>query len=631
MITGVGAKASLPQVMLTGPLYPLAVSFFSLSAGYGIFRMYQAYRHAVGINKKHLAYLFYSSFIGCLGGSTNFLRVFDTDLLAIMSIATYALPLYMIGMTYAVLKYRWLDITVIIEGGLVHVTLFIGTSVIAYPILLWGEHRYFGHIDHLFSLAVALMITIALLIGYQVKSFTQTTLGRWFFPERVRQFQMLTDFSSRLVTILELDTLTSSILKTLTQLLHADHATLYLYEAQTGGYVATQRYGVGSVAQSEPLPASHALPQALLLSPSVIVRDQLQEDHDHPLFSMTPLLATLQAAVCLPLLHQRRLLGFCLIGPHLGLPLATAEARQLLLSLANHAAIAIDNARLIEDLKQSHLVIRRTDQLRSLETMAGGFAHEIRNPLVSIKTFIQLLLRHNHIPSSLAALGQAVEEDLQRIERLVKEILDYARHKRPQCAPENLNDIVQSSLHFLHANAVMKHIQIEPQLATDLPPAWLDRQQIKQVLFNVCLNAFEAMDSTGGTLTFITTAVQREGKPWVQLTITDTGCGIAPDQLGHIFDPFFTTKHTSSTREGTGLGLAITAQIIREHGGSIEVTSTPGAGTSFVFHLPIHPANALNASTTESAESLCSTDPTIPARSAPVRAASLAGGEARSS
>ena len=118
----------------------------------------------------------------------------------------------------------------------------------------------------------------------------------------------------------------------------------------------------------------------------------------------------------------------------------------------------------------------------------------------------------------------------------------------------------------------------------------LDRQQIRQVLLNLLLNAIEAMGPAGGRLIVKTHRLTKSGgDSWVQVEVTDTGCGIAPGDLDHIFDPFYTTKHASDEREGTGLGLTIVHQIVQEHGGHITVDSAINRGTTFLVNLPINP------------------------------------------
>jgi signal transduction histidine kinase len=246
---------------------------------------------------------------------------------------------------------------------------------------------------------------------------------------------------------------------------------------------------------------------------------------------------------------------------------------------------------LYEDLHHSHTLMKRTDRLKSLETIAGGFAHEIRNPLTSIKTFIQLAPERKDDPQFIQEFSKVVLDDVYRIERLIQEILDYARYMEPKLTEEDFNDIVASCLYFIDVKADSHGIKIEKELASDLPRVMLDRQQIKQVLLNLLLNAMDSMAGAGGRLRVQTRKlVKPGGDVWAHVEIADTGEGIQDTNLEHIFDPFFTTKHESGEHEGTGLGLTIVHQIIQEHHGEIRVMSSVGVGTTFFVSLPALPA-----------------------------------------
>ena len=226
--------------------------------------------------------------------------------------------------------------------------------------------------------------------------------------------------------------------------------------------------------------------------------------------------------------------------------------------------------------------------------MAGASAWdapEIRNPLTSIKTFIQLAPERKDDVEFIRDFSKVVLDDVHRIERLIQEILDYARYMEPKLTDEDLNDIVSSCLYFIEVKADTRGIKIEKQLASGLPRVMLDRQQIKQVLLNVLLNAMDAMGEQGsGCLRVRTAALSKpDTMTRLQIEIEDTGPGISAANLEHIFDPFFTTKHTSGENEGTGLGLTIAHQIIQEHQGDIQVQSIEGTGTTFRIHLPSLP------------------------------------------
>jgi signal transduction histidine kinase len=299
-------------------------------------------------------------------------------------------------------------------------------------------------------------------------------------------------------------------------------------------------------------------------------------------------LAALGAEICLPLVNKNRLLGFCVFGPNTKSGGGyTTQDLDLLTTLSQEASVALDNALLYEELKRSQSLVRRTDRLRSLETMAGGLAHEIRNPLTSIKAFVDLAPERKNDEQFLVRFSKVVKEDVFRIERLTREILDYAKPMEPFLKEEDLNEIVESCLYTLRIRPSHELIVVETDLSQGLPTVFADRQQLKQVLLNLFFNAVEAMLPTGGVLTVRTRKIVSErAQDWVQVEVQDTGKGIEPEDIDHIFDPFFTTKHLSQEHEGTGLGLAIVHQIIQEHRGRIEVHSVKERGSAFFVNLP---------------------------------------------
>jgi signal transduction histidine kinase len=325
----------------------------------------------------------------------------------------------------------------------------------------------------------------------------------------------------------------------------------------------------------------------------------------------------MDSEVCLPLVNKSRLIGFVNLGHKPCLGFYSHDELNLLRSLADNAAIALENAILHEEWKQTQLLLRRADRLRSLEAIAGGFAHEVRNPLTSISTFIQLVPSRRDDPYFMDSFSVQVVDDLARIERLIAEILDYARYMKPKFSSESLNNIVTSCLQFIEVKADKLGISIEKQLADDLPAMLVDRQQIKQVIMNLAMNAIDAMAKTGGRLTVMTRRVIRlDKRGWVQIEVADTGCGIASEDLPHIFDPFFTTKHESTEHVGTGLGLSIVHQIIQEHGGTVEARSTAGKGTSFLITLQEgrvqEPLPAPSSGETQSQPFIARRIPTLP-------------------
>jgi signal transduction histidine kinase len=268
------------------------------------------------------------------------------------------------------------------------------------------------------------------------------------------------------------------------------------------------------------------------------------------------------------------------------------EDLELLNTLANQTTIALENARLYDDLKKSKSYIRRADRLASLGTLTAGLAHEIRNPLVAIKTLTQLLPERFDDEEFRSHFLNIASGEVDRISSLVNELLEFARPSDPKFELENINSIVDGMILLVSTETKKKQIAVTKHYAADLPPVTVDREQIKQVFLNVLLNAIEATPPNGKLIVRTRSFAKPGGEPHVQIEFTDTGCGIPGEYLEEIFTPFFTTKI-----KGSGLGLSISNQIIQDHRGYIDVESRINQGSSFYVNLPIkqsHPHRRKN-------------------------------------
>ena len=392
---------------------------------------------------------------------------------------------------------------------------------------------------------------------------------------------IVTQFAADLGPITDLNTLGDRIVQALCQASATAQGTLFLLDREHACYRRANMVGADAATLGPAtLAGNHPLPSHLLATNRITTGTEARAA-----------LESMPGAYAVPHLSKGRLIGFSLLGAAAASPEAQPQAQPLLAALAQIATNALDTLLLSQDLHRSLALNKRTDRMKSLETIAGGFAHEIRTPLTSIKTFIQLAPERKDDPDFIQEFSKIVLGDVYRIEHLIQKILDYSRYMEPTLADEDVNDLVASCIHFIDVKADSRKITIEKTLAPDLPRVMLDRQQIKQVLINLLINAVDAIGTQGGQLRVQTgKLVKPTGKVWIQIDIEDTGEGIQADNLEHIFDPFFTTKPETGEHEGTGLGLTIVHQIIQEHHGEIRVKSSVGVGTTFSVCLPVLPA-----------------------------------------
>lgn len=233
--------------------------------------------------------------------------------------------------------------------------------------------------------------------------------------------------------------------------------------------------------------------------------------------------------------------------------------------------------------------LKRADRLAMVGTLAAGLAHEIRNPLGGIKGAAQLLKRSLDLDSSLLEYANIMIREVDRVDKLIEQLLDLSRPAKLELAALNIHEILEDVLLLQTRASGESKVTVKKRFDPSLPPIRGDRAQLTQVFLNLARNAFQATGASG-TLT-VTTRVEtdfhirgqgtgRSKLIWVDLE--DDGVGIKEEDLPHIFSPFFTTKN-----DGTGLGLAVCYRIVTEHGGLIRVESAQGKGTRFKIALVV--------------------------------------------
>jgi two-component system NtrC family sensor kinase len=240
-------------------------------------------------------------------------------------------------------------------------------------------------------------------------------------------------------------------------------------------------------------------------------------------------------------------------------------------------------------IAEAHAI--HSEKLASVGLLAAGIAHEINNPLTGVLTFA-------HLVRARLAAGSTEQEDMDVIIRetkrcaaIIRRLLDFAREKKPTMALADLSQVILETIQLVEHQAGFQNVVFLRELDPALPPVWMDPDQIKQVFMNIVVNAKEAM-AERGTLTartsFLADGARGGGAapgPAVQIIFADTGCGIPAADLPRIFDPFFTSKEPG---RGVGLGLSVSYSIVRAHGGTIQVESEVGTGTTFRIVLPVN-------------------------------------------
>jgi signal transduction histidine kinase len=416
---------------------------------------------------------------------------------------------------------------------------------------------------------------------------TEDALERVLFKKNYDYRDTLLRSSRDMISLVELDSLSERLVRTVSDSMRIGKASLYVVDDVKGGFVCKASIGLDGGGGATSFSKDDVLVQRFGRSLQTLVREELAVGYNHG--TAEPLLAArlleLEAEISLPLTAKGRLVGILNLGHKEENDLYSKEDIELLFTLANQAAIAIENARLYQNLKQSQDTLRRADRLSSLGLLTAGLAHEIRNPLVAIRTFTQLLPERYEDAEFREGFQSLALKEVDRICGLITDLLSFARPSKPNVALEDINAVIDGIVRILETQAKEKNVEIVREFSVNLPKVWIDREQMKQVFMNLIFNGIQAIND-GGIIIISTRLYNKnaEEEPggFLQVEIRDNGIGIPEENLQHIFDPFFTSKD-----EGSGLGLSISHQIVQEHGGYVTVESKPRSGTSFFVHVPV--------------------------------------------
>jgi GAF domain-containing protein/two-component sensor histidine kinase len=471
------------------------------------------------------------------------------------------------------------------DGGAVHRSRFGGTALAAVPVLLRGEAlgvlvadeergpRAFAEPDVERLNAVADRVAVAI---ENARLYLETR-------RRAEELAVLHEVGRSLVETLDIEQVLEGGVRNLARIVDVPDAYLTLASEDGRRLEVRAVTGSGEGRSSDlhlPLDADDSLAsRAFARREPILVQDAL---HDPRVRRDLRERTGGRAYLALPLVVRDRAIGAAVIvetrGPRLFTPAEVERAA----AIANQLAVAAENARLYEDLRRSYAQLARAQQqliqgerLAALGELSAVVAHEVRNPLGVIFNSIGSLRRLLRPAGDAKMLFEIVEEEADRLNRIVGDLLDFARPSTPELRPEQLHRVVEDAVGAALGQQG-SGIEVAREIDPAVPPVTMDARLVRQAVLNVAVNAIQAMPR-GGRITIRT---RREGAQAL-LEIEDTGAGIAEELRGRIFEPFFTTKAS-----GTGLGLAVVKRIVEGHGGAVSVRSAPG-GTVFALRFPL--------------------------------------------
>jgi signal transduction histidine kinase len=559
--------------------------------------VYRAYRRTLArVEKTRLEYLLVGGLTAITLAAADLLPKVGVPFPAIGTILTIV---YMYFIAQTLFRYRLMDLNELLGRMVVLATFVLILAAIYGLLVAWIPADQSG----VFFFNTLVASFVILILFDPLRTVIEGQVQRWMFREKHELKARIDELRAELANVIDIREAVRITIASLEESRRVTHAAVYLLDTDGAGYDLLGHLGPRPV---ERIDAAARRPFLERLGPrsgtthgSTLSIEQLerelqtrtaQPDGDtETIDAIARALDELNAALCIPLTAEDQLLGlFCLKDERLREAYATDEI-DLFRGLAAQMAITVQNSKLYDRMKER-------DRLAALGEMAAGLAHEIRNPLGAIKGAAQLLqppVREGEttaaVPEESREFLSIIVEEANRLNRVVSQFLDYARPYRGELEPLDVNEVVRKTAQLvtpppIDGAAEPVPVEVSLSLAEDLPRARADAEQLRQVFLNLALNGVQAMPQ-GGKLT-ISTSVRRGGRrgapaQFLEVRFRDSGAGIPAVELKNLFIPFYTTKD-----KGTGLGLPISQRIIENHGGTIEVRSRQGVGSTFTVVLP---------------------------------------------
>jgi K+-sensing histidine kinase KdpD len=544
-VKGVGPRLNFKYYTIPGILFPFFGIFYLSNLVIAFYKLLKEFPRVSAVKRNQLKYILIASSVGFAGAISTIFPMFN---IKTPPIGYYLILFYTLIVSYAIVKHQLMDINIVFKRGMVYAYLSFFVLLPCMVVTILAQKFFFNQINYFFSFLTFCTLLLASLVFLKVTPEIEEYIEKRLFKSKFEYKKTLRELIEIIVSYLDEKELFKKAGNILTKDLGAENVSFFLLDKEKKAYTLRASKNLQRSKVKE-LPLDDPLFQWLQEKGKAVVREETEKIiNDLQIKSVVKRMESMESEVCIPLISRDQLIGIINLGHKRSGDMYSHEDLDLLTHFATQASVALENARLYQEMQKTHQLMRRTDRLSALGSLTAGLAHEIRNPLVTIKTFLDL-------------------------------VPEFAKPKKPAFMRTDVNQVIQETIPLIQVEARKRDIALKTNLQ-ETPLARLDPDQMKQVFLNILLNALDAIKSHG-TVSITTRDIHRNGSVFVQVEITDTGKGIPKKLIDQIFDPFFTTKD-----KGAGLGLAISHQIIDDHHGFIEVQSVPKKGTTFFVNIP---------------------------------------------
>jgi len=609
LVVGVGKKLIFNFWPIPGALYPFLLLVFFAYTIYSSVILYIEYKNSSGLRKEQLKYILFGFIVGFIGGSTNFLLWYNIPFLPIGNILV---SVYVLATTYAIIRYRFMDIRVVIKRSAIFTILVLLITSI-YALFTYLVSIFFQGIIGTQSVIVNGVITAVLVaLGFEpLKKFLSQITDTFLFKAEYNPQQVLGEFSDKLSSTLNLDELTQFLVKKTSEVFKCTKSSLYLFNPDHQEYQEKAMWGKRSVepmAKIEPKLFNKIFSYLKQIGKAkdVIVREEIKKINEQYKNQVLNLLIKQlderEVNLIVPFYVKEELIGILFLGDKKSGDVYSQQDLNVLEIIAGQSAVSIQNAGLFEEQKHfaEHLK-REVDkatkelqianvQLRKLDKAKSEFisiaSHQLRTPLTVIRGYISMIEQ-----GDFGIVSHKVQEPLDRVYKstmriigLVEDLLNISRIESGRLKydfkPTDLPALVADVYEELKQQAKNKSLQFEFIKPTkEIPQLVLDQGKIRETIMNLIDNSIKYTDAG-----FVRVKLERDDDH-VTLSVSDSGRGLAPDEIPLLFQKFSRAKGAQLMHtEGTGLGLYIAKNIIAKHGGKIWVES-PGTGKGSTFYI----------------------------------------------
>lgn len=569
VVKDVFPKLNIAYYPEKGILYIVYGALYYFFATYGNIRLYKLMRASSGYRRNQLKYFFIGSVLGFAGGVSLFFLIFNVP---VPPFASVLIGLYPIITSYAIVRHQLMDIKVIIKKTLVFTGLLFTTfAILILPTLLIQEYvfRGAGFRGRLVGLTISGIIIIFSM--RHIEDFLTNITDKYLFQKKYDYKELLRTFTSDVLTVLELDKLIDLTVDKLSDIIKLTSCSVLLFDSEERQFVMAASNNI--MDKSVVVSGNDNIVNFFEPSHGYILRNELSNKKGRLPADVQRTIVRLSAELIIPMRQQDNIIGILVLGKKKSDEDYGRDDLDILLPLARTLAIAISNAQLFDQLSFAQIDAVRKQRLALVGTLAAGMAHEVRNPITTIKIFSEYLHEKVDDQAFRDKYKNLVIKEVDKINHIIQVLVDFSGDESaPKEERVSAADAIDELIALMRSDETLAgQIVFEKNIAADLPCLTADKRELDEILLNLTQNAAQAIDGSG-IITF--EAYEHDNK--VILTIRDTGRGMSDDIMKRIFDPFFTTKS-----KGFGLGLFIVNQLVSRNHGVISVESEVGKGTVF--------------------------------------------------